>query len=49
MVAIRKTKAKQEFGPDPSLDLPQGAHLKVRALSSLHPNSTRRPVWKVTI
>src|ERR671910_974483 len=29
MVAIRKTKAKEEFGPDPSLDLPQGAHLKV--------------------
>jgi hypothetical protein len=29
MVAIRKTKAKEEFGPDPSLDLPQGAHLKI--------------------
>jgi hypothetical protein len=29
MVAIRKTKAREEFGPDPSLDLPQGAHLKV--------------------
>jgi hypothetical protein len=29
MVAIRKTKAKEDFGPDPSLDLPQGAHLKV--------------------
>jgi hypothetical protein len=29
MVAIRKTKAKEELGPDPSLDLPQGAHLKV--------------------
>jgi len=29
VVAIRKTKAKEEFGPDPSLDLPQGAHLKV--------------------
>jgi hypothetical protein len=29
MVAIRKSKAKEEFGPDPSLDLPQGAHLKV--------------------
>jgi hypothetical protein len=49
MVPIRKTKAEEMFGPDPSLDLPQGAHLKVRALSSLHPNSTRRPVWKVTI
>ena len=29
MVAIRRTKAKEQFGPDPSLDLPQGAHLKV--------------------
>ena len=29
MVAIRKTKAKEEFGPEPSLDLPQGAQLKV--------------------
>jgi hypothetical protein len=25
MVAIRKTKANEEFGPAPSLDLPQGA------------------------
>jgi predicted DNA-binding transcriptional regulator AlpA len=25
MVAIRKTKANEEFGPDPSLYLPQGA------------------------
>jgi hypothetical protein len=29
MVKIRKTKTKEEFGPNPSLDLPQGAHLKV--------------------
>src|SRR5215204_6656002 len=29
MVAIRRTTANEEFGPDPSLDLPQGAHLKV--------------------
>jgi hypothetical protein len=29
MVKVRKTKAREEFGPDPSLDLPQGAHLKV--------------------
>jgi hypothetical protein len=29
MVAIRKTKAKEEFGPDPSLDLPQGARLRI--------------------
>jgi hypothetical protein len=29
MVAIRKTKAKEEFGPDPVLDLPDGAHLRI--------------------
>src|SRR5215204_4702860 len=36
MVAIRRTKAKEEFGPDPSLDLPHGAHLKVTS-SKLFP------------
>src|SRR5215212_5751150 len=36
MVAIRKTKAKEEFDPDPSLDLPQGARLKVTS-SKLFP------------
>src|SRR5215213_3576283 len=29
MVAIRKTTAKEEFGPDPVLDLPDGAHLRI--------------------
>jgi hypothetical protein len=29
MVAIRKTKAKEEFGPDPVLDLPDEAHLRI--------------------
>jgi hypothetical protein len=29
MVAIRKTKAKEEFGPDPVLDLPDGVHLRI--------------------
>jgi hypothetical protein len=29
MVRIRKTKAKEEFGPDPVLDLPEGAHLRI--------------------
>jgi hypothetical protein len=38
MVAIRKTKAKEEeFGPDPSLDLPQGAHLKVTSAKLFAP------------
>jgi hypothetical protein len=29
MVTVRKTKAKEEFGPDPALDLPDGAHLRI--------------------
>jgi hypothetical protein len=29
MVKIRKTKANEEFGPDPKLDLPDGAHLRI--------------------
>src|SRR5215216_1391614 len=37
MVAIRKTKAKEEFGPDPSLDLPQGAHLKAMSTKLFAP------------
>src|SRR5688572_18440111 len=37
MVAIRKTKAKEEFGPDPSLDLPHGAHLKVMSAKLFAP------------
>jgi hypothetical protein len=39
MVAIRKTtaKANQEFGPDPSLDLPLGAHLKVKSAKLFEP------------
>jgi hypothetical protein len=37
MVAIRKTKAKEEFGPDPSLDLPQGAHLRIETATLFAP------------
>jgi hypothetical protein len=37
VVAIRKTKPKDEFGPDPSLDLPQGAHLKVTSAKLFAP------------
>jgi hypothetical protein len=29
MVAIRKTKPKEEYGPDPVLDLPDGARLRI--------------------
>src|SRR5918992_1070702 len=37
MVAIRKTKAKEDFGPDPTLDLPQGARLKVMSAKLFAP------------
>src|SRR3712207_6421504 len=29
MVRIQKTKAKEKSGPDPVLDLPDGAHLRI--------------------
>src|SRR5215216_7294152 len=48
MVAIRKTKAKEEFGPDPSLDLPQGAHLKVMSAMLFAPkfHEETGDLWK---
>jgi hypothetical protein len=48
MVAIRKTKAKEEFGPDPSLDLPQGAHLKVMSTKLFAPkfHEETDDLWK---
>src|SRR5215217_1929456 len=48
MVAIRKTKAKEEFGPDPSLDLPQGAHLKVMSATLFTPkfHEETGDLWK---
>jgi hypothetical protein len=48
MVAIRKTKAKEEFGPDPSLDLPQGAHLKVTSSKLFAPkfHDETGDLWK---
>src|SRR5215212_5855018 len=36
MVEIRKTSAKVDFGPDPVLDLPDGAHLRIET-STLFP------------
>src|SRR5829696_6108718 len=36
MVEIRKTTAKVDFGPDPVLDLPDGAHLRIET-STLFP------------
>ena len=37
MVAIRKTKAKEEISPDPVLDFPQGAHLKIMSAKLFAP------------
>jgi hypothetical protein len=51
MVAIRKTKAKEEFGPDPSLDLPQGAHLKVESAKLFAPkfHEETGDLWKSVV
>jgi len=51
MVAIRKTKAKEEFGPDPSLDLPQGAHLKVMSYKLFAPkfHEETGDLWKSVV
>jgi hypothetical protein len=51
MVAIRKTKAKEEFGPDPSLDLPQGAHLKVGSSKLFPPkfHEETGDLWKSVV
>jgi hypothetical protein len=51
MVAIRKTKAKEEFGPDPSLDLPQGAHLNVRSAKLFAPKFHQETgdLWKSVV
>jgi hypothetical protein len=48
MVAIRKTKAKDGFGPDPSLDLPQGAHLKITSSKLFAPkfHEETGDLWK---
>jgi hypothetical protein len=48
MVAIRRTKANEEFGPDPSLDLPQGAHLKVTSSKLFAPkfHEETGDLWK---
>jgi hypothetical protein len=48
MVPIRKTKTKEEFGPDPSLDLPQGAHLRVMSAKLFPPRFHEKTgdLWK---
>jgi hypothetical protein len=47
MVAIRKTKA-EEFGPDPVLDLPNGAHLRVENATLFAPkfHEETGDLWK---
>jgi hypothetical protein len=51
MVAIRRTRAKEEFGPDPSLDLPQGAHLKVTSSKLFAPkfHDETGDLWKSVV
>src|SRR5918994_708608 len=51
MVAIRKTNAKKEFGPDPVLDLPQGAHLKVESAKLFAPkfHEETGDLWKSVV
>ena len=51
MVSIRKTKAKEEFGSDPSLDLPQGAHLKVMSSKLFAPkfHEETGDLWKSVV
>src|SRR5215218_8528833 len=48
MVAIRKTKAKEEFGPDPVLDLPDGAHLRIENATLFAPkfHEETGDLWK---
>jgi hypothetical protein len=51
MVAIRKTKAKDEFGPDPVLDLPNGAHLSIENTKLFAPKFQEETgdLWKPKI
>ena len=51
MVPIRKTKAKEGFGPNPSLDLPQGAHLKVMTSKLFAPkfHEETGDLWKSVV
>jgi hypothetical protein len=48
MVAIRKTKATEEFGPDPVLDLPNGAHLRIENATLFAPkfHEETGDLWK---
>jgi hypothetical protein len=48
MVKICRTKTKEEFGPDPSLDLPQGAHLRVMSSKLFAPrfHEETGDLWK---
>src|SRR5215207_7620972 len=48
MIAIRKTKAKEEFGPDPVLDLPDGAHLRIQNATLFAPkfHEETGDLWK---
>src|SRR5215203_2785891 len=48
MVAIRKTEAKEAFGPDPVLDLPNGGHLRIENATLFAPkfHEETGDLWK---
>ena len=48
MVEIRKTTAKVDFGPDPVLDLPDGAHLRIENATLFTPKCHEETgdLWK---
>src|SRR5215212_4743058 len=48
MVEIRKTSAKVDFGPDPVLDLPDGAHLRIETATLFSPkfHEETGKLWK---
>jgi hypothetical protein len=49
MVPIRKTRAKasEDYGPDPALDLPGGAHLGIKSVKVFPPkfNEDTGDLW----
>jgi hypothetical protein len=51
MEAIRRAKARNDYGPDPSLDLQAGAHLKVKSEKLFPPtfNEETGDFWGPTL
>src|SRR5215207_7506346 len=51
MVAIRRAEARTDFGPDPSLTLSTGAHLKVKSYKIFEPkfHEETGDLWSPTL